>query len=72
MSETECIARLGGMEGCRGGTVTRCEAGEKGPHAEAWIELLAASDVVMRCSCCGQLVEQAHEYATCWVLDLPI
>ncbi len=72
MSKEQLTALLGAWEGYRIGTVGRFEAGQKGPTAQAWIELLPDDDHPMRCSGCGQFVTQVHETTQRWVRDLPI
>lgn len=72
MSTEELTALLGRWEGYRIGTVGRFEAGEKGPTAQAWIELLPDPDHPMVCSGCGQVVSQVHETTRRWIRDLPI
>lgn len=72
MSKHELTALLGEWEGHRIGTVGRFEAGQKGPAAEAWIELLPRPDRPMVCSGCRQKVTQVHETIERWIRDLPI
>lgn len=72
MSKHELTTLLGGWEGCRIGTVQRFEAGDKGPTAQVWIELLADPTCTMVCSGCGQAVTQVHETTKRWIRDLPI
>lgn len=72
MSGKELIAELGRWEGYTVGTVGRFEAGEKGPHAEVWIELLPIGGRPMVCDGCGEAVERVHEVSERWVRDLPI
>ncbi|MFW6106608.1 MAG: ISL3 family transposase [bacterium] len=72
MSKDQLRELRGSWEGHRIGTVGRFEAGEKGPAAQAWIELLPDPDHPMVCSGCGEVVSQVHETTQRWVRDLPI
>ncbi len=71
MSSTESIERLGGWEGYRVGTVERFEAGAKGPRPETWLELHPDPSRQKRCTGCGEIVDQIHEYQERWIRDLP-
>ncbi len=72
MSKNQLTALLGEWEGHRIGTVGRFEAGEKGPTAQVWIELLPDREHPTVCSGCGQVVTQVHETTQRWIRDLPI
>jgi len=72
LSEQELSRALGEWEGYGIGSVQRFEAGQKGERPQVWIELLARSDVPMRCSGCGGLVRHVHELRPRWIRDLPI
>ena len=72
MSQTDCTRLLGGWEGYGIGSIGRFEAGENGPRAQVWIELLARDSKRMRCSGCGGLVSQVHDHEPRWVRDLPV
>jgi len=72
LSKEEVTALLGGWEGYRLGPVQRFEAGQKGPTAEVWIELLPDYSRPMICSGCGQATHQLHDVSERWVRDLPI
>ena len=71
MSHVEITRLLGGWEGHRIGSVQRFEAGEKGPVAEVWIELLPLRRRRMRCSGCGEVVSKVHDIEERWIRDLP-
>ena len=72
MSRDECTRFLGGWEGYRVGRVHRFEAGEKGPSAQVWIELLACKRRRMRCGGCGRWVSKVHDHEDRRVRDLPV
>ena len=55
--DRELIARLGGWEGYRVGTVERYEASESCPVAQVWIELLRKPGPWV-CSGCGQTCDR--------------
>jgi transposase len=72
LSNEQVIRLLGEWEGYRIATVGRFEAGQKGPTAQVWIELVPRRDRPMICSGCGQAVQEVHETTARWVRDLPI
>jgi len=72
VSKGQVTKLLGVWEGYRIGTVGRFGAGEKGPTAQVWIELLPDPDHPMVCSGCQQVVGKVHETTERWVRELPI
>lgn len=72
MSGSESIEILGCWEGYSIGTVGRFEAGEQGPEAQVWIELLPRRDRERICSGCERPVEATHDIEERWIRDLPI
>lgn len=72
MSKEELSKVLGGWEGYWIGTCERFEAGQKGPQAQVWIELLCDASRAMICSGCGRPSHQLHDVSERWVRDLPI
>jgi transposase len=72
LSKDDLTAVLGEWEGYRIGTAGRFEAGEKGPTAQVWIELIPDYSRPMICSGCGQETHQLHDLTERWIRDLPI
>ena len=72
MSREQVTWILGEWEGYDVGTVGRSRAGQKGPTAQVWIELVPRRDRPMICSGCGRTVQEVHETTARWVRDLPI
>jgi transposase len=72
LSGDDCSRALGRWEGYRIGTVQRFEAGQKGPRAQVWIELVTIRRGLMRCSGCGRFVSDVHDFCERWIRDLPI
>jgi transposase len=72
LSKEQVTEILGEWEGYRIGTVGRFAAGEKGPTAQVWIDLVPRRDRPMVCSGCGRTVQEVHETTARWVRDLPI
>lgn len=71
MPRDQVTGLLVGWEGYRVGTVQRFAAGEKGPAAEVWIELIRESGPFV-CSGCGRSCERYRDWEERWVRDLPI
>ena len=59
-------------EGYRIQCAQRFEAGEKGPSAEVWIELVPRRKSQLVCSGCGRKSRHVHETVERWIRDLPI
>jgi len=72
LSKEQITRVLGEWEGYAIGTVGRFEAGQKGPTAQVWIELVPKWGRPMICSGCGRTVRKVHETVERWVRDLPI
>ncbi len=72
MSKTQITALLGVWEGYRVGTIQRFEAGQKGPTAQVWIELLPEQGRGLTCSGCGYVSHRVHDCQRRRVRDLPI
>jgi len=72
LSAKEIPRLLGEWKGYRIDTVGRFPAGDKGPEAEVWIELLPLHRIRMRCSCCGTLTSKVHDLVERRVSELPI
>jgi transposase len=72
LSRDQITAVLGGWEGYRIGTVERFAAGDKGPTAEVWIELLPDYRRPMVCSGCRGVATSLHDLQERWIRDLPI
>ncbi len=72
MSKAQITALLGEWEGYKVGTIQRFEAGQKGPTAQVWIELLPERRDSLICSGCGQVSHQVHDRQWRQVRDLPI
>lgn len=72
MSGKDLIAHLGQWPEHTVGTVQRFEAGEQGPSAEVWIELLPVRARRLVCDGCGGEASGVHETRERWVRDLPV
>ena len=72
MSKAQITAVLGKWEGYKIGTIQRFEAGQKGPTAQVWIELLPERGRGLICSGCGHVSHQVHDRQFRRVRDLPI
>ena len=66
MSKAQITALLGEWEGYKVGTIQRFEAGQKGPKAQVWIELLPEKKPALVCSGCGQVSHLAAFYGPHW------
>ena len=72
MSREQITALLGGWEGHRVGSIQRWEAGQKGPTAQVWIELLPEPGRPLICTACGRSSAQVHDRHLRRVRDLPL
>lgn len=72
MSAPKSTDVLGEWEGYDTGLMQRFEAGDKGPTAQAWIELHAMPGHRMCCSGCGRFTDKVHDTEERWVRDLPV
>jgi len=72
LSKAQIAAFLGEWEGYKVGTIQRCEAGQKGPKAQVWIELGPKERRELICSGCSEVSHQIHDYQWRRVRDLPI
>lgn len=71
MPRIDVIDLLVGWEGYRVGLVRRCEARERGPKAQVWIELIRKPGPFV-CSGCGRRCKRFHDFEQRWIHDLPI
>ena len=71
MPSDKIIELLGTWEGCRVGTVQRFAAGQKGPTAQVWVDLIREPGPLV-CSGCGRTCDKYHDWSDRWVRDLPL
>ena len=72
MPASDLTDLLGDWEGYDIGTAQRFEAGQKGPTAQVWIELLPMPSTSMTCDGCGGSCTHVHDVEERWVRDLPL